>query len=103
MAIARARESLTVPEAAEDAAPMLAMLGEPDLAMKVASAYFLGGSVEGKPWPIPDASTARSTAMLFYPSFLQLAGRADFRALLIRTGLTEYWNRSGSQPDFRRS
>ncbi|MCT2559879.1 hypothetical protein N0B51_12920 [Tsuneonella sp. YG55] len=102
-AVSQVRRRLTEAEVAGDAAPMLAMLGEPARALAVAAAYFLGGTVESRQWPAPDQWTARSTAMLFFPSFLQLAGMPQYRDLLARSGLDDYWQRSGSQPDFRRS
>jgi hypothetical protein len=96
-------ESLTVPEDAEDGAGILALLGRDDYALDAAAACLLGGSFAGRTWPAPDRYAMRSAAMLFYPSLRELADRPGYARILRESGLEDYWKRSGSQPDFRRS
>jgi DNA-binding winged helix-turn-helix (wHTH) protein/tetratricopeptide (TPR) repeat protein len=99
----RMLESLTVPEDAEDGAGILALLGRDDYALDAAAACLLGGSFAGRTWPAPDRYAMRSAAMLFYPSLRELADRPGYARILRESGLEDYWKRSGSQPDFRRS
>jgi tetratricopeptide (TPR) repeat protein len=95
--------SITEPEDAEEGAAILALLGRGDLALDAALASLLGGSFAGQNWPAPDQYAMRSTSMLFYPSLRGLSGRASYARILRESGLEDYWRRSGSQPDFRRS
>jgi tetratricopeptide (TPR) repeat protein len=101
-AVARILTTSQGPEAAESNAPLLALLGQPDHALALATSSLVGGRFGGKEWSAPDAFTMRPTAYLFYPSFLALAARPAYVELLRRSGLEEYWELSGSQPDFRR-
>ncbi|MBI1401674.1 MAG: hypothetical protein GC147_00480 [Porphyrobacter sp.] len=75
---------------------MLATLGDSAAAFKVFGAYYppIRDSREG--------SAAFDLEPLFYPSVLRFRESADYKRLLVETGLEEYWMRSGSQPDFRR-
>jgi tetratricopeptide (TPR) repeat protein len=83
-------------------APLLAALDEPDAAMAALEAYFLGGTLFGQQIAPPFALDLRPTQALFVAPILAI--RNDrFTALLERTGLEDYWRRSGSQPDFRRN
>jgi len=102
-AVRQVRALLGSPAMAESQAPLLAMLGEGDLALAAASAYVGGGDVGGSEWPAPDEFAMRSTAWLFYPSFRALADRPAYANVLRAAGLDNYWRRSGSQPDFRQS
>lgn len=95
--------SMEISNQAPDGAPVLALLGEGDLALSACVAHFLGGTFVGRQWPPPTRFDGRMTSLLFHPSILALQGRPAYRDILRHTGLEYYWARSGSQPDFRRS
>lgn len=83
--------------------PHLAMLGASEDALASLEAYYLGGELFGQKVPPPAQLDMRTTSTLYAPPILAMRGDARFGALLERTGLEDYWKRSGSQPDFRRS
>lgn len=85
------------------AAPLLAALGDFDTAMAAYWAYLFGGSVAGHDHAAPGPLDLRSTQSLFAPSWQPLRRSLRFLEILQRTGLEDYWKRSGSQPDFRRN
>lgn len=82
-------------------APLLAAMGARDDALTSFEAYLLGGKLSGRTVPAPRPVEKRFTRALFSRPILAARG-AQFDALLHRTGLEEYWRRSGSQPDIRR-
>ena len=83
-------------------APLLAALGEPDQAIAALEVYYLGGTLFGHEIAPPFALDLRPTQALFVTPILAVRD-ARFAAVLERTGLEDYWRRSGSQPDFRRN
>ena len=89
-------------EAVPRFAPLLAMTGARGDALSAFEAYLFGGDLFGRKVPSPRADEARFTSGLFSPPMLAQRD-ARFARLLGRSGLEDYWKRSGSQPDFRRS
>ena len=89
-------------EAAPRFSPLLAATGARDDALSAYEAYLFGGDLFGRKVAPPRASEARFTGGLFSPPMLTQRD-ARFDRLLERAGLDDYWARSGSQPDFRRS
>ena len=85
------------------AAPLLAMLGDPDGALATFRAYLFGGAAAGFRYPAPGPLDLRTTQPLFAPSFAAFRLDPRFTSMLHRSGLEDYWKRSGSQPDFRRN
>lgn len=83
-------------------APLLALAGAHDDALAAFEAYFLGGKLFGRTIPPPRELDLRFCQALFVPP-IHAPRNARFISLLERTGLEDYWHRSGSQPDFRRS
>lgn len=106
---AMARSVAYVTEATKDAAfvprgaPLLAILGASDSALNAYTAYLFGGEFNRKSFPAPGPLDLRDTDAVFRPSMVSLRSDPRYAKLLLRSGLEEYWNRSGSQPDFRRS
>ena len=84
-------------------APILAMLGATDDALNAYTVYLFGGEFNDEGFPVPGPLDLRDTDSLFRPSLIGLRGDPRHAELLRRSGLEEYWDRSGSQPDFRRS
>ena len=97
------KSNLSDAEYVPRAAPMLVMLGEPETAFAAYWAYLLGGRILGHEYPAPGPLDPRETATLFGRSLIPLRQNSRFPDLLKRTGLEDYWRRSGSQPDFRRN
>jgi DNA-binding winged helix-turn-helix (wHTH) protein/tetratricopeptide (TPR) repeat protein len=83
-------------------APNLALLGMVDLLFAWLEVYFLGGVVNGQHVAPPGPLDSRACSLLFAPSLHSLRNDPRFASLLARTGLDDYWRRSGTQPDFRR-
>ena len=84
-------------------APLLAMLGATDEALDAYTVYLFGGEFNNQAFPVPGPLDLRDTSSIFRPSLIRLRGDPRHAELLRRSGLEEYWRRSGSQPDFRRS
>lgn len=84
-------------------APLLAALGATDKALEVYATYLFGGKFNGVNFPRPDSLDLRTMQPLFGPSMIALRGDPRHAEILRRSGVEEYWRRSGSQPDFRRS
>ena len=84
-------------------APILAILGAKDNALVAYAVYLFGGDFNNRAFPVPGLLDLRETDSLFRPSLIGLRGDPRHAELLRRSGLEEYWDRSGSQPDFRRS
>lgn len=100
--VARLRPALDDIGGAPWLAPLLARLGQRDLALAGLAAFFIGGRVEGRRVPPPGSLDLRPTAVLFTPPILELRTDSRHAALLVQTGLEDYWRASGSAPDFRR-
>jgi tetratricopeptide (TPR) repeat protein len=83
-------------------APNLALLGMVDLLFAWLEVYFLGGVVNGQRVAPPGPLDSRACSLLFAPTLLSLRNAPRFASLLARTGLEDYWRKSGTQPDFRR-
>jgi hypothetical protein len=58
--------------------------------------------VEGTRVAPPGPLDLRDSYPLFAPAVLSLRNDPRFASLLARTGLEDYWYKSGTQPDFRR-
>ena len=50
----------------------------------------------------PGPLDGRVSCPLFAPAVLTLRGDPRYASLLARTGLEDYWRKSGTRPDFRR-
>jgi DNA-binding SARP family transcriptional activator len=81
-------------------APDLALLGMVDELFALLEAYFFGGIVNGERVAPPGPLDTRPS-VLFAPAVLSLRNDPRFASLLARTGLEDYWRKSGAQPDFR--
>lgn len=101
--LAYIKDNLRDPGYVDRAAPLLALLGDTSAALQAFSAYLFGGSIAGHTYPAPGRLDTRSTQSLFAPSLFSSRGESLFVTILRRSGLEDYWQRSGSQPDFRRN
>ena len=86
----------------EIVAPIFALLGMADEMFALLEAYFFGGVVNGTRIDPPGPLGARFAGTLFAPALAALRGDPRFASLLVRTGLEDYWRKSGTRPDFRR-
>jgi tetratricopeptide (TPR) repeat protein len=103
-AVNRARAPLSVAmNTLEFGAPSEVLFGRVDELFALFEVYFFGGSVEGTRVPPPGPLDPRYSAVLFAPALAGLRGDPRFASLLARTGLEDYWRKSGTQPDFRRA
>ena len=84
-------------------APNMALIGMVDELFALSEAFFFGGIVNGTRVHPPGPLDPRPTAALFAPAVLALRDDPRFASLLARTGLEDYWSKSGTLPDFRRS
>lgn len=100
--LAYIKDSLGDPGYVPRAVPLLALLGDPGAALTAYSAYLFGGTIAGHAYPVPGPLDLRSTQSLFAPSLGPSRRTPRFEEILRRSGLEDYWRRSGSQPDFRR-
>lgn len=82
-------------------AQVMAWLGLTDMMFEAAEAYFFGGSFNGERIAAPSPLDPRPSYMLFGPSLVPLRADPRWGALLERTGLEDYWRKSGTRPDFR--
>lgn len=84
-------------------------LGLAENAFAITEAYYFS-----KGFPVPDEEaiagrssdvslTERQTMFLFLPSTRLLRSHQRFTSLVERIGLTDYWQKSGSTPDYRKS
>lgn len=83
--------------------PILVDLGSTSDAFDALQAYYFGGELNGRRISQPGDADWRRTITLFTPQFTDLRGDPRFDSLLKRTGMEDYWQKSGAQPDFRRS
>jgi hypothetical protein len=81
--------------------PIMAQLGMADEVFEVLETTFLGGTIQGTRFDPPGRLDQRPTLALFHPAVLALRGDPRFGRLLERTGLEDYWRKSGTRPDFR--
>jgi DNA-binding winged helix-turn-helix (wHTH) protein/Tfp pilus assembly protein PilF len=81
--------------------PRLALLGLVDELFALLEAYFFGGIVNGTRVPPPGPLDARGSFFLFAPTLAGLRSDPRYASLLARTGLEDYWRKSGTQPDYR--
>ncbi|MBX3560303.1 MAG: winged helix-turn-helix domain-containing protein [Sphingomonas sp.] len=86
-------------------APVLVLLGQPDLAMAAMERYFLGGAASeiGPAIAPPTRYERRYTHFLFMPNMARLWPEPRFAALLESIGLEPYWRATGTVPDHRRT
>jgi len=73
-----------------------------DLAFETLEAGYFGGELFGRRFTPPDATAQRSTAPLFCRAILEHRNDQRYASILRRTGLEDYWRKSGTQPDFRK-
>ena len=83
-------------------APGMVRFGMTDEAFTLIAASFFGGIVYGTRVAPPGPIDPRPTSSLFSPAVLSLRGDPRYTSLLERSGLENYWRKSGTQPDFRR-
>ena len=82
---------------------IMALTGMVDELFALLEASYFGGEVNGTRVPPPGPHDWRITGVLFNPALAGLRGDPRFASLLARTGLEDYWSKSGTLPDFRRS
>jgi DNA-binding winged helix-turn-helix (wHTH) protein/tetratricopeptide (TPR) repeat protein len=103
IALSRASPARGLIDQLPSAAPIMAGLGLTDMVLEALEAYFFGGSFKGERIAPPGALDSRPSVMLFAPALVPLHDDPRFGRLLERTGLEDYWRKSGTQPDFRRA
>lgn len=81
---------------------LMALLGMVVEMFALFEAYYFGGVVNGTRVAPPGPLDVRFTGLLFNPVVLALKDDPRHASLLERTGLEDYWRKSGTQPDFRR-
>ncbi len=81
---------------------MLAELGATSSVFDALEAFYLGGRYDGRRIRAPGLMERHPTWLLFAPGVLSLRGDPRHAALLKRTGLEDYWRKSGTKPDYRR-
>ncbi len=85
------------------AATIMALSGMVDELFAMFEASFFGGEFNGTRVAPPGPLDWRITGVLFQPALAGLRGDPRFASLLARIGLEDYWRKSGTLPDFRRS
>lgn len=88
-------------QAAPAAATLFALLRRPDLALACIERYYFGADDAAWRIPPPGPFDRRYCAFLFMPMMQPLWSAPRFVAMLQRSGLEDYWRRSGTRPDFR--
>ena len=84
------------------AAAAFALLGRPDLTFASLERYYFDAGPFGRSNPI-GPMTRRYTKELFSPPLVPLRSDPRFESILHRVGLEDYWRRTGTEPDFRRT
>ena len=84
-------------------APLWVGLGMSEDFFATVECYFFGGTIAGNRIDPPGRLDPRPSLLLFSPSMLRLQGDPRWSGLLQRIGLEDYWRKSGTRPDFRRS
>jgi DNA-binding winged helix-turn-helix (wHTH) protein/tetratricopeptide (TPR) repeat protein len=82
-------------------AAVFALLGRPDLTFASLERYYFNRGTFGRPSPV-GPMTRRYTKELFSPPMAPLRSDPRFASILQRTGLDDYWRKSGTLPDYRR-
>lgn len=90
------------PGSALQVAQACAALGDGSTAMALLRGYYFGKGDWAALAP-PGGDSDRITGPLFLPPMKSLWRQPQFDQLLQEIGLHEYWRRSGTTPDFRRS
>lgn len=90
------------PEDVAMLAPLVAALGDTAMVFAMLDASYFGGTFHRVTLAPPTEVDARQTAVLFAPAVLALRNDPRHARLLARTGLEDYWRRSGTLPDWRR-
>jgi len=80
----------------------MAQFGMTDEMFALFEAHYFGGVVNNTRIPPPGPLDNRFSCTLFSPPVLTLSGDPRYASLLERTGLEDYWRKSGTIPDFRR-
>jgi DNA-binding winged helix-turn-helix (wHTH) protein/tetratricopeptide (TPR) repeat protein len=83
-------------------AEAFALLGRTDLTFASLETYFFNSGKFGKPVPI-EPFTRRYARELFSRPLAPMRDDPRFKSILQRIGLEDYWRRSGTIPDYRRS
>jgi DNA-binding winged helix-turn-helix (wHTH) protein/tetratricopeptide (TPR) repeat protein len=84
------------------AAAVFALLGRPDLTFDSLERYYFNGGTFGPSSPI-GPYTRRQARDLFSPPLTPLRSDPRFMSILQRVGLEDYWRRTGTLPDYRRT
>jgi tetratricopeptide (TPR) repeat protein len=79
----------------------MALFGKVEELFALYEASFFGGEFKGTRFPPPGPLDQRYCFGLFFPALAGLRGDPRYASLLQRTGLEDYWRKSGTQPDFR--
>jgi tetratricopeptide (TPR) repeat protein len=86
-----------------EAAPWVAALGAPDMALAMLPSYFFGqGPIGSENHDQPGPGALRHCYFLFLPPMAAVWPLAGFRELLVGIGLEAFWRDSRTTPDFRR-
>ena len=83
-------------------ATILLWHGAVSLAFDALEAAYFGGNVDGRRIPPPGAADRRPTMHCLHSPCWPYRDNPRFASLLERTGLEDYWRKSGSRPDFRK-
>jgi len=77
--------------------------GAVDMGFDALEAAYFGGEFVG--WRIgpPDATAQRLTVPLFGTAMLEHRNDPRYLSILRRVGLEDYWKKSRTEPDFRRT
>ena len=92
----------TNPSPALAVAQACAAMGDAATSLDLLGGYYFGEGEWAGLAPL-GGDQDRLTSVLFQPPMRNLWSRADFDRLLERIGLNEYWRKSRTVPDFRRS
>jgi tetratricopeptide (TPR) repeat protein len=84
------------------AAAIFALLDRPDLTFASLERYYFNEGAFGHSIPI-GPMTRRYTKELFSPPLAPLRSDPRFQSILRRVGLEDYWRRTGTLPDYRRT
>jgi DNA-binding winged helix-turn-helix (wHTH) protein/tetratricopeptide (TPR) repeat protein len=84
-------------------ATVLFWFGAVDLAFEALQASYLGGMVESRRFAPPAALARRTMVPLFSNTVLAHRDDPRYASILQRSGLEDYWRKSGTEPDFRKS